>query len=319
MTETHPELSTEAATWFVRLTQSDASEADWVAHRDWLEQSAGHAQAFAQVEAAWVTLEDHIAVDEGRIVRLRARAVRPKPYRRWVLAGVGAAAAAVFALVIAPQQGVVTYTSPLNTTRTVDLKDGSHLVLNRGAELRLRLDRSHRTVDLVRGEASFDVAHDAARPFVIAAGDREIRVVGTQFNVLRYHGRLTVTVNRGRVAVQGTERSPAETISLGVGDQLIHQEGSAVTQTARVDPQDASGWQRGVLIYRDRPLAEVSADLGRYLPHPISVDAGAKGLRFTGVLFIDSEDAMMRRLEAFLPVTAERTSTEIRLKAREHS
>ena len=314
-------LRMEAANWFVRLQADDAPEADWLAFRDWLERDPAHAEAYAQVERTWISLDDLKLPADTTVVPLRPRAEARGAGRRWAIFGAGAAAAAaaLAAVVILPQQGAVAYVAPAAQPRTVQLADGSHLYLNRATQVRVALRSSRRAVEFVDGEADFDVAHDPSRPFVIAAGDRQIRVVGTEFNVLRHDGRLTVTVKRGMVAVTGDPDHPANPVTLTAGQQLDHVEGSNLTRVSQVDPLDALGWRRGVLVYRNRPLAEVSADLGRYLPLPVHVDPSAKSLKFTGLLFIDSEDAMMRRLEAFLPVTAERTSTEIRLKARGHS
>lgn len=321
MNDTGETLRMEAANWFVRLQADDAPEAEWLAFRDWLEADPAHADAYAAVEQVWVSLDGLDLPTEARVVPLMPRRTAPVSTRRWAIFGAGAtaAAAALAAVLVLPQQGATAYVAPAAQPRTVELADGSHLYLNRATQVRVALKTERRTVEFVDGEADFDVAHDPARPFVIAAGDRQIRVVGTEFNVLRHDGRLTVTVKRGVVAVTGDADHPAQPVTLTAGQQLDHVEGSNLTKVSQVDPQDALGWRRGVLVYRDRPLAEVSADLGRYLPTPVRVDPSAQGLKFTGLLFIDNEDAMMRRLEAFLPVTAERTSTEIRLKARGHS
>lgn len=321
MNEAGDILRVEAANWFVRLQAVDVPEADWLAFRDWLEGDPVRADAYAAVEQVWVSLDDMDLPAQTRVIPLRPRREARPTGRRWAMFGAGAAAAAaaLAAVMVLPQQGTVTYVAPEVQPRTVQLADGSHLYLNRATQVRVALKSSRRAVELVDGEADFDVAHDAARPFVIAAGDRQIRVLGTEFNVLRHEGRLTVTVKRGVVAVTGDADHPADTVTLTAGQQLDHVEGSTLTKVSQVDPQDALAWRRGVLVYRNRPLAEVTADLGRYLPLPVRVDPSAQGLKFTGLLFIDNEDAMMRRLEAFLPVTAERTSTEIRLKARGHS
>jgi len=321
MSATGDTLRMEAANWFVRLQAVDAPEADWQAFRDWLEIDGAHAEAYALVEDLWVSIDDLDWPERARVVPLRPRRNAGRSGRRWAIFGAGAtaAAAALAAVMILPQQGAVAYSAPQAQPRVVQLADGSHLYLNRATQVRVALKSASRAVEFVDGEADFDVAHDPARPFVIAVGDRQIRVLGTEFNVLRHDGRLTVTVKRGVVSVTGDAAHPADPVTLTAGQQLDHVEGSGLTKVSLVDPQDALGWRRGVLVYHDKPLAQVSADLGRYLPLPVRVDPSARDLKFTGLLFIDSEDAMMRRLEAFLPVTAERTSTDIRLKAREHN
>jgi transmembrane sensor len=228
MSETGDILRMEAANWFARLQAVDAPEADWLAFRDWLERDPAHAEAFAAVEQMWVSLDDMDLPAQTRVIPLRPRPEARPAGRRWAMIGAGAtaAAAALAAVMVLPQQGAVAYVAPETQPRTVQLADGSHLYLNRATQVRVALKSSRRAVELVDGEADFDVAHDPARPFVIAAGDRQIRVLGTEFNVLRHDGRLTVTVKRGVVAVTGDADHPADMVTLTAGQQLDHVEGS---------------------------------------------------------------------------------------------
>ena len=103
------------------------------------------------------------------------------------------------------------------------------------------------------------MAHDAARPFIIDAGDRDIRVVGTQFNVLRHNGGLRVTVREGVVAVSPSADTSlrAEPVTLRVGDELERLPGSTVWTLKQVDPSAAFAWRGGELVYREERLDEV--------------------------------------------------------------
>jgi transmembrane sensor len=256
------------------------------------------------------------------VVELTPAARRPqaRPDRRsWIAAAAALAACAAVAAFVAPrligggQPEPVVYATAPGETRTVALADGSRIVLNSGTRLSVALTNQRRSVTLDRGEAAFAVAHDPARPFVVAAADRQIRDIGTEFNVLRTDGRLTVTVRQGVVAVDPAPQAQGETMQLTAGQQLVHAEGQAASTIAAVDPEHAFAWRAGRLVYQDRPLGEVAADLGRYFQRPIHVDAAIVSMRFTGVLFIDDQEAMVRRLEKFLPIRAEVSPNEIRL------
>jgi transmembrane sensor len=145
-------------------------------------------------------------------------------------------------------------------------------------------------------------------------------VVGTEFDVLRHDGRLRVTVRRGVVSVQSPdETSRAEPIVLRAGDQLDHREGERAWVLQKVDPEAAFAWRRGDLVYRDQALADVVEDLNRYFETPVSVTGPAASLRFSGVLKIDSQEAVVRRLQAFLPITAARKGEELTLRMRQGS
>jgi transmembrane sensor len=232
-----------------------------------------------------------------------------------------AAAAAVVAFVAVNSTSPVredVYQTARGETRTLNLADGSRIDLGSASRLSVRLGPKLRHVELVDGEAAFDVTRDAARPFLIAAGERDIRVVGTAFDVLRHDGRLRVTVLRGVVAVQPPQGSTAAApVLLKVGDQYQHDSGQSLSSVRRVDPEDAFAWRRGELVYMDQPLEEVVSDLSRYFSTPLRVIGPAGRLRFSGVLKIDAEEKVVRRLQGFLHITAEHGPDGYILRMRE--
>lgn len=310
------DLESTAVEWFVRL-QGDAELADWEAFHAWLEADPGHAAAYAQVEALWVDLED--ADPPIPVVGTPSAVVtpfRPRPSRRnlW-LGGGAAAAAAALAIAVLPQvmgPAYVSYATAKGETRVVRLEDGSRLTLGADTQVRVKLARSERDVDLIDGEASFDVAHEAKRPFVISVGTREVRVLGTEFNILHHAGDLAVTVRRGLVSVADKGGQP---VRLAKGQQLTATDGSPPVVN-NTDPDAAFAWTQGRLVYRQTPLTKVVADLNRYVPTPIRVDPSAASVKVSGVLVIDTEQAMIERLKLFTPITAETVGGEVVLKAR---
>jgi transmembrane sensor len=123
------------------------------------------------------------------------------------------------------------------------------------------------------------------------------------FNILRNNGTITIFVAEGRVAVspQGAHEGG---IALAAGDQLVHAEAGG-SKVSRADASEALAWRQGYLIYRDAPLSTVVSDLNRYFPIPITLDGAAASQRFSGVLRIDSETAVLNRISQFLPVKVE--------------
>ena len=91
-------------------------------------------------------------------------------------------------------------------------------------------------VSMPEGEAVFDVAADHSRPFLIAAGDRTVRVVGTRFDVRRRAGQLSVTVDRGVVEVRPNEVSTGRAFRLHPGQRLDHAQGAAEARVRAVEP-----------------------------------------------------------------------------------
>jgi transmembrane sensor len=251
----------------------------------------------------------------GRRPHLRGHG-RP---RAWpVVGGLAAAAAAVAVVVLLrPPMPAPTdiYQTAKGQSRMLQLADGSHVRLNSASRLSVRLDRDVRRIELAEGEAAFDVAKDPNRPFLISVGDRTVRVVGTEFDVLRHDGKLRVTVRRGIVAVQAPDAAPgSEPVLLKVGDQLEHVAGDRVSTVEQVDPDAAFAWKDGELIYRSRPLAEVVEDLNRYYATPVRVSGPAANVRFSGVIKLDGEDKVVRRLQGFLHLAADRGPNGVDLR-----
>lgn len=315
------QIQAAAADWFAKL-QGDPALEDWTAFQAWLEADPQHAAAYQVVEAVWLDLEDLPANDtsaEPEPLAANITPLRRRPAgapRRGVLIGLGvAAAAAIVALAVTPRLMAPTYAdyaTRLGETREVALADGSRLTLGGATTLRVRLGRQQRDVTLVDGEASFDVAHLENRPFVVAVGTRQVRVLGTEFNILNHAGRVAVSVRRGLVGVSGGQEGD---IKLARGQRLAQAPGQAAKVT-QVAPDAAFAWKSGKLVYDRAPLADVVADLNRYAATPIRVDPSAATVTVSGVLLVDEEAAMIRRLELFAPIVAQTTAREVILKAK---
>lgn len=309
-----------AADWFARL-QGDPALEDWTTFQAWLETDPEHAAAYRAVEAVWLDLEALPAKDAASDLVIQAPNVAPlrravgSP-KRGLLIGLGvAAAAAIVALFAAPrftQPTFTDYATGRGETREVALADGSRLTLGGATTLRVHLGARQRDVTLVDGEASFDVAHLEDRPFVVTAGERQVRVLGTEFNILNHAGSLAVSVRRGLVSVSG---GPEGAVRLARGQQLTRAPGVAA-KVREVAPDTAFAWKSGKLIYDRTPLTQVAADLNRYVATPIRVDHSATSVTVSGVLLVDEEAAMIRRLELFAPIVAETTSSTVILKAK---
>jgi transmembrane sensor len=317
----------EAVEWHLRLNSNATTEEDWLAFEQWLALNANNRDAYDRVETTLVEL-DEAKLLEPELRGLPAERAASAPvvvdfdggrrsrnshWRNW------AAAACVGFLVIASAAYLVrptsaTYTTAKGETRTVKLADGTTIRLNSGSRIKVTLGKMRREVAMYDAEASFDVTKDASRPFFVTAGDRQVRVIGTDFNILHHDGQMTVTLRRGVIDVipQGTPVS-AGTVRLAPGQQLMHREGQSTSTVSAVEPEIAYAWQTGRLIYHNRPLSDVVSDLNRYFVVPIQADGDAAALNFSGVLAIDTEDAVVQRLETFLPLVAERSDNQISL------
>jgi transmembrane sensor len=311
------DIDEKALHWFVILHDETAPESAWLDFQSWLEVSPAHARAYDAVEQLWVDLDaaDGTAITASPVIDLSAaRERRARRRSPWLGAGLGIAASVTLAvglwLWMTPYgQTYATTDAPLS----VALKDGSHVYLNRHSRLDVRFDDDTRSVSLAGGEAAFDIAHDPAHPFVVAAGDHQVQVLGTAFNVLNHGDDFAVAVQRGVVAV--TPASARRPVRLTAG-QTLEQRGHAAPRLGSVSPDRASAWRSGVLVYRDRPLSDVADDLSRYLDKPVVLSTPAQALRFTGALRVADEAVMLQQLQDFAPVRVEASTSEVRISAR---
>ena len=306
----------EAADWIVQLQAQDLDEVDALAFDAWLSASPQNAAAYDAALRAW---SEYGANAQAVRAGLRNRRVRPSGFGRfYATAGAIAAAAAVAIVVVpamTPPPAPQVYVTHVGEHRSLTLADGSRLDLNAGTRLTVTLRRHDRQVVMDEGQAVFDVAPDARRPFLIAAGDRTVRVVGTQFDVRRRAGRLSVTVTRGTVEVSPSGEGVGQAFRLHPGQRLEHLEGAALAQVSAAAPDQALGWRAGRMVYRDQPLSVVVADLNAQFATPIRVDDPALAATpISGVLILDNEDAVVRRLALLVSAQTVRSDGGVTLQ-----
>lgn len=316
-----PSVIDQASAWVVRLGGDDVSDADYAALEAWLDESADHRAAFEEAEGLWAALDQDRAALDAALTRsapsLAKPAPRPGVSRRWVWSAGGVAVAAVVcAALIGPalMSRSVTYVTAPGEQRTINLSDGSTIAMNGGSRLSVRMSDGERLVEMAEAEAAFDVAHDANRPFRITVGESRIEVLGTAFDVRRDAATTRISVTRGVVRVSDLADA-SRNVRLTLGQSVTRPDATGELQVAPGSTEPA-GWRSGQLIYNDRPLSEVVADLNRAYATPIRLIDGAGDLRFTGVLAVDGQDETLYRLESFLPVAVARREGVIELRPR---
>jgi len=307
----------DAAAWVVRLEAGDLGETEAAGFDAWLSATPDNAAAF---DAALAVSQAYAAnATEVSTALAERRAARPAPDRRLVWSLGAMAAALAVAVVVAPDltsgPRTTVYATGKGEQRTVKLADGSTISLNAGTRLSVTYARDARRVTLTEGQAVFDVIHDTRRPFAIAAGDRTVLDVGTQFDVRRRDGRLSVVVAQGAVEIRPTEGSDGKAYRLHPGQRFEHVEGASEARVAAAEPEEAMGWRAGRLVYRDQPLSEVVADLNQQFATPILIaDPTLASVPVSGVLIVDDQAAVIRRLALLAPIRAVRSDAGVVLR-----
>jgi transmembrane sensor len=324
--ETKEALRDEAVAWLIRV-QSDAATADdWMALTDWLEGSPTRQEAFEEAELIVADLterRDEIAVGlrppADNVISFPAPKRKPAaaPRRAWIGGAIAASLAVMVggpALWNASQGALVTYETRPGETRRIDLADGTHITLDGGSKLSVRLGWKVRRVEMGLAQASFDVAKDPSRPFLIGVGDQAVRVVGTEFNIRNDGRSVRVTVRRGIVEVAQRDAKGQAPTRLTVGQELRHVQGSDTAQVRRVQAGDAFAWSQGQLVADNETLGDIVADLNRRFTTPIRIAPEAANRRFSGVIALDNEDAAIRLLATYASLRVDRTPKEIILR-----
>ncbi len=180
--------------------------------------------------------------------------------------------------------------------RTVILADGSQVSLAPDSAIDVAFAGSHRRVRVLKGEAYFEVTHDPARPFSVAAGDTVATVLGTGFDVRRDTDEAEVAVRHGHVRVDDTSVHPAVSEDLLAGDWVrVNWHGGAVRGTEL--PDDIADWRRGELVARDRPAGEIVEVLRRYYAGAILVhDDAFADRRVSGLYDLRHPEETLRDL-----------------------
>lgn len=229
-----------AALWQVQQDHGSLVEAGLF--QEWLEQDQRHQEAWETVSDAWGLFDD---VDDPTFAALRSAALADRPETRWYdlrrqWQPAAAAAAVVFAVIAGgleinrrsspsgPQVASTAKTLPAmrvfetaSEGREYALADGTRMALGADARVRVLLTADRRRIALDHGSVTLAVAHDAARPFEVAALERRIIDVGTRFQVTLKPGSVSVALYEGAVQVEGG----AQTAVLRPGQQLLARPG----------------------------------------------------------------------------------------------
>ena len=301
-------LADEAIDWLVLLRSGSVSAETQREFEHWLQQGSIYRAAFAEAEALWGTAAKVLKETQSVNVqpqRLSA-ARKNRPVRRTAWNG-GLAMAASLLLVVwmawpsLADWMLSDYSTVVGEQKAVVLADGSSVFLNTDTAISLDWSRQRRRIVLLKGQAEFKVAKDADRPFVVVAGNTAVRALGTVFEVFEQaSGAVDVTVSEHAVGVSLQGRSGAESMRVEEGERLHYAGHGELNRAESVNLNQINAWQRGKLIFRDQPLADVVAELNRYSKARIVLKGGdIEQLRVSGVFPIDDSAVLSALQKAF--------------------
>lgn len=307
------DIEARAASWLLRQEEPDWGEADQQALDAWLEESAAHQAAFWRLEHGW-----------RRADRLAARGTAPEAPtpRRTISRRFAAVAASVVALVGGAavwatwEPSRETYTTRIGGHEVVPLPDGTRVELNTDTRLRSEITAEQRTVWLDKGEAYFDVAHDAAHPFTIYAGKRKVTVLGTKFSVRRDGEQVQVTVVDGKVRLDALQPpKPTPPVVLTPGQIALARNAATLVTPKTVEAASAElSWRQGMLVFDRYTVARAAEEFNRYNRRKIVVtDAEAGAIPIGGTFEVENIDGFVELLEQGYGLKIEKSGDEVKI------
>ncbi|MHA6205945.1 FecR family protein [Dyella soli] len=330
-------ITEEAVSWYIEQ-QEPLTAARRVAFFEWLRASPRHVAeyfAVAQMHGDFKSVasrktdtveellerargEDAIVAFPGRRATNR-RTPEPRRGRTWrKAAGVAAVAASVAMawLGVDYWRGMHGYVAQsiaadASAVRSVSLADGTLVQLDRNSRIDVHFDGRYRRIEVVRGNALFDVGKDRARPMLVSVGGHVLQDIGTVFGVKRDAGGDTLTVISGRVRVleaKDASRRDADlaeltgdaVADLTAGQQIsFNDAGHGVAQPVQV--ARATAWLPSEIRVRHETIGNVARRFNAYTSKPLIIDdARIADRRISGIFLANNPEAFAAYL-ATLP------------------
>lgn len=302
-------LLDEACGWLAKLHSGDFSPTEQQRLAAWRAAAADHEHAWQKAQALWQGMQGL----RGRSIpgsapllqeRYRKPASHPAPRRfqerklKWAAACCAALAVTLTAF-YPPRLWQADYLTSKGEQRSITLADGSRVMLNSDSALKVHFDDAIRRIELLQGEAFFEVAKDANHPFVVTTAGREVRAVGTAFDVLRQAGRTRVELIEGIVDIQDAQHNRHQ--RLRAGQTAVISADTVDIQSNR-QPENMALWRDGYLQFDGLPLNEAVAQLNRYRPGKVVLlNQALADKRISGLFRLDALDQAVASLKNAVP------------------
>lgn len=319
-----PPLQEQAIAWLVRLRTHELSEAETREFADWLSQDLSNSEAFAKAEDLFDVMSQAVQINVVSTKpnpntlpeRVQTAAIPLQHNRnplRWLAVPLALAASWLFTVnLVLPEKASLwhTYLSDYHTSageqRSIQLADGSQMLMNTNTAVSADINGSKRLITLHHGQAQFVVAGDKARPFTVNAGELKMRALGTVFEVyLKTSGDIELSVQEHAVAASFTDTGnhpPTPPITVQQGQQLSYNHGSGNLEPPQaINDEMAGAWRQRRVIVKDRPLAELVAEIERYHQGRIFLGGDSlKNLRVTGLFSLADPNLALVKVQKIL-------------------
>lgn len=299
-------IDAAAASWAIR-SSGPMTLADKAALDAWLEADSRHRGAYLRACAAWHDSERLLAMAKGRMKPARRTGFQPGRLRYAAAAVVLLALSGLLALQLHARLSGNYVTRAGEVTR-VALEDGSTIVLNSNTAVRVRYRSGRRDIQLVRGEATFQVRHDPVRPFIVRAGEVQARAVGTEFAVRRANDEVSVTVIEGVVEVHRANVAGADASqTLRRNDDLVVPGRQEPARRVALTPRQVSlamAWRDGYIVFDGERLDAAAEEMNRHSSLQLQIaDPALAGRQLVGVFRVGDSRTFARTVVSAFDAT----------------
>lgn len=325
--KTVADIEIEAAQWLLRKESPKWSLEDEKELNAWLNASTSHRVSFIRLKSAWQqtprlkrsdTLSSQFPQQKHSPRSKRGIANSTSIHRRHpgpaAALGVLAAMALVISSAMLWQLGIdraPRFHTPVGGLSIIPLEDGSVVSLNTDSAISLKMTSGERRINLLRGEAFFDVSKDPARDFVVYAGTRKVIAVGTRFGVRINHDSVQVAVTEGLVRIAPEtrliDRVPGLRKDHATDSNHFLNPGEVATADGNLVKVDRHtignveqmlGWRSGNVLLQRVLLKDAIAEFNRYNRRKLVLAQQDLGnIRVGGNFKTENIDGFVRLLE----------------------
>lgn len=319
-------IQKQASDWVIAL-HGNCTREELASFRAWLLRSPVHVDAYLKAETVWLALKeidadkrieiDRLFQSSSNIVSLPVRKITSDAqetaaalkagHAPW---GIAAGLMIFMALALTAwlnQSSGVSLRTTLGEQHTSILEDGTAVEINTQSQLRIDYSRTARRVEVIAGEAYFNVRKDPLRPFIVSVGEHEVRAIGTEFNVYKRTSDSVVTVAEGVIELAARGSAGQGPVRLRAGQQAIITGNSIVVDATSHQLDRAVAWRKNQLLSFGEPLRSVLEEINRYNQQKITLnDSRLQDRKVSGVFSVHNPELIVRFLEESSAVSVSR-------------
>lgn len=318
----HDKVAETAARWFIRMQEAAPDAAERSQFEAWLMQSPLHQAAYASMSDAWQGIDSVTELQTLAQARQAEQFFKADARKKTRQKLAGTMASVLAALCIGwagvhqyqTWQSTPTLQLAAQTTTaqlsTQTLDDGSRVTLNANSRIEIKYYRNQRHIDLLQGEAAFEVQPDRDRPFVVETQRLKVTVLGTRFAVNKLKQLERVSVDHGKVQVLNKQDQQGLILQ---NNQVAEINQHGLQARPQVSGQDYFRFISGTLVFNQASLSEIAETLSRYQPQPVTSDERSSE-KISAVVAIKDSNSFIATLPRIANVRVHRSPEGIQLE-----